>query len=135
MRNLYKYCKFYSGQEPKFIEDDVFKIIVPLDDTFSYDMGSELQKNTGKVPNSAGIVRPKCAQSAPNADLSAQKKLIIRYIDENNSITSTQLMQLLDIKKRRAQIILSKLSDAGIIRKEGASKNTRYMLNNINPDI
>lgn len=98
-------------------------------------MGSELQKNTGKVPNSAGIVRPKCAQSALNADLSAQKKLIIRYIDENNSITSTQLMQLLDIKKRRAQIILSKLSDAGIIRKEGASKNTRYMLNNINPDI
>lgn len=62
MRNLYKYCKFYSGQEPKFIEDDVFKIIVPLDDTFSYDMGSELQKNTGIVPDSAGIVRPKCAQ-------------------------------------------------------------------------
>lgn len=135
VRNLYKYCKFYSGQEPKFIEDDVFKIIVPLDDTFSYDMGSELQKNTGIVPDSAGIVRPKCAQSALNADLSAQEKLIVHYIDENDSITSTQLMQLLDIKKRRAQIILSKLSDAGIIRKEGASRNTRYMLNNINRDI
>ena len=32
VRNLFKYSKFYSGKEPEFIEGDVFKIIVPLDD-------------------------------------------------------------------------------------------------------
>ncbi len=32
-RNLFKYSKFYSGHDPKLIEGDVFKIIVPLDDS------------------------------------------------------------------------------------------------------
>lgn len=32
-RNLFKYSKFYSGHDPELIEGDVFKIIVPLDDT------------------------------------------------------------------------------------------------------
>lgn len=32
-----KYCKYYSGQEPQFVEGDVFRIIVPLDETYSYD--------------------------------------------------------------------------------------------------
>lgn len=39
VRNLFKYSKYYSGQEPKFIEGDVFRIIVPLDDIYSYDFG------------------------------------------------------------------------------------------------
>lgn len=30
MRNTYKYTKMYSGEEPEFIEGDVFRIIVPL---------------------------------------------------------------------------------------------------------
>lgn len=30
VRNLYKYTKIYSGQEPELIEGDVFKTIVPL---------------------------------------------------------------------------------------------------------
>lgn len=36
VRNLFKYSKYYSGQEPQFIEGDVFRIIVPLDD-HNYD--------------------------------------------------------------------------------------------------
>lgn len=32
-RNLFKYSKFYSGHDPELIEGDVFKIIVPLDDS------------------------------------------------------------------------------------------------------
>ncbi len=30
VRNLFKYCKYYSGSEPQFIEGDGFKIVVPL---------------------------------------------------------------------------------------------------------
>lgn len=32
MRNTYKYTKLYSGGEPEFIEGDVFRTIVPLND-------------------------------------------------------------------------------------------------------
>lgn len=32
VRNLFKYSKFYSGKDPEFMEGDVFRIIVPLND-------------------------------------------------------------------------------------------------------
>ncbi len=38
-------------------------------------------------------------------------------------------MQLLNVKKRRAQIILSNLTALGIIRREGISRNTKYVIN------
>lgn len=37
VRNLYKYSKIYSGKDPEFIEGDVFRIIVPLDEKFSVE--------------------------------------------------------------------------------------------------
>lgn len=40
VRNLYKYSKCYSGAEPEFKEGDVFRIIVPLDDKYSFDYGT-----------------------------------------------------------------------------------------------
>lgn len=30
VRNLFKYCRYYSGQEPVFIKGDIFRIIVPF---------------------------------------------------------------------------------------------------------
>ena len=30
VRNIYKYSKLYSGEEPKLIEEDIFKIIIPI---------------------------------------------------------------------------------------------------------
>ncbi len=40
-RNLFKYSKFYSGHDPELIEGDIFKIIVPLDDTHVPEVMSE----------------------------------------------------------------------------------------------
>ena len=37
MRNIFKYSKYYSGEEPEFVEGDVFRIIVPLNEDYSYD--------------------------------------------------------------------------------------------------
>lgn len=34
VRNLYKYSKYYSGKEPEFVEGDVFRITVPLNEEF-----------------------------------------------------------------------------------------------------
>lgn len=34
VRNIFKY---YSGEEPEFIEGDIFRIIVPLNEDYSYD--------------------------------------------------------------------------------------------------
>ncbi|MGM9941285.1 MAG: ATP-binding protein [Bulleidia sp.] len=43
VRNLFKYSVHYSGKQPEFIEGDVFRIVVPLDDSY-LDEGSTLNK-------------------------------------------------------------------------------------------
>lgn len=39
MHKLFKYTKFYSGKDPVFEDGDVFRIVVPLDNDYSFDMG------------------------------------------------------------------------------------------------
>ncbi len=128
VRNLFKYSKYYSGKEPEFIEGDVFKIIVPLDDEYSYDFGitgnkSNETNNADKVPTNADKV-------PTNADkLSVQCKLVIEFVEKEGKITSHQAENLLNVKQRRAREILSKMADEGILLKNGAYKSTVYVLN------
>ncbi len=126
---LIRQMKEYGLREPEFIDMDV-ALRINL-----YRLADEIQYSTVKLPESAlkvrdnAKVRSKCAQSALNLDLSEQEKLVVSYIDKNESITSAKLMQLLNVKKRRAQIILSNLTALGIIRREGISRNTKYVIN------
>ena len=46
VRNIFKYSKYYSGEEPEFIEGDVFRIIVPLNEEYSYDNTENGDKKT-----------------------------------------------------------------------------------------
>ena len=56
VRNLFKYSRFYSGKDPEFREGDVFRIIVPLDENFSYDC--ELAGDIGMIADggNSGII-------------------------------------------------------------------------------
>ena len=75
------------------------------------------------VPDSAGIV-PDSAGC-----LTKQEAVIYKRIQDSGYITSGEVEQLLDVKQRRARAILKTMSEKGIIKKIGAAKNTRYVVN------
>ena len=82
MRNLFKYSRYYSGQEPEFIEGDIFKIIVPLDDEYSYDF------ETNRIEtNNADKVQKSADKTQGSAD-KLQHKLVLEYVEKNGKITS-----------------------------------------------
>ena len=60
VRKLFKYSKYYSGKDPQFVEDDVFRIIVPLDDTYSFDYGIENRDSKVIEINNADKMPIKC---------------------------------------------------------------------------
>ena len=82
-----------------------------------------------KTVRESEIERIECAESALNRELSAQERMIVGYIVHNEAITSLQLMTLLGVKKRRAQVILRKMTDERILCKKGESRSTRYIFN------
>lgn len=140
VRNLFKYTKFYSGQEPEFIEGDVFKIIVPLNDGYSYDYnekepifvadkecnyGSKKAKSADKMPASAD----KVPTNADYTNLNWQQILIVEHIKKNGMINSNQVAELVNVKQRRARDILREMSEMNIILRRGSYRSTSYILN------
>ena len=58
--------------------------------------------------------------------MNAQEKTILEFITENGSVTSNQAMELLNLKKRRTQKILSQMIKDEFICKVGAGRSTYY---------
>ena len=52
VRRLHYYVPRYSGKDPKMIDGDVFRVIVPLDDSYSYDV--ETDKKFGACGGDGG---------------------------------------------------------------------------------
>lgn len=150
VRNLFKYSRYYSGQEPEFVESDVFRIIVPLDEKYSFDFGAskDVAQDADKVPISADKISisadktPISADKAPisadktsksadkilDEELSAQQIKVLEYVKENGTITSHQAESLLQVKQRRARTVLGEMVDSGKLEKQGAYRNTVYLI-------
>lgn len=71
VRNLFKYTKLYSGKDSKFQEGDVFRIIVPLDEQYSFDFGRNERKETECTMSAT-----KCATNATELNI-AKKKICL----------------------------------------------------------
>lgn len=126
VRKLFKYSKFYSGKEPEFIEGDVFKIIVPLDDNYSYDVNL-VNESAARVPISADKM-PISADKNIEDMLSHQQTMIYQYIKEYGKATSQQIAELLEVKPRRVRDILGEMVQMDLVEKQGAYKSTVYVL-------
>lgn len=136
VRKLFKYSKYYSGKDPLFVEDDVFRIIVPLDDAYSFDYGIEAgsskvieSNNADKMPINADKMPINAGKTLVNS-LSTQQNSIIQFAKETGSIKSRQVEELLGVKQRRARRILGELVNMGILERQGAYKSTVYVLKN-----
>lgn len=81
VRNLFKYSKYYCGQKLQFIEGDVFRIIVPLDDDYSFDFGQHEHVNQ--------------SDQLIQTDLSEDEIILLNLIKEHPDMTNSLLAETL----------------------------------------
>ena len=148
---MFKYSTLYSGKQPEFKEDDVFRIIVPLDEAYSFDIAAK-QRNADKVSESADKASESADKVIESADKTVykdflipdkngktsilieketrtdQEKILMAYLYEYDKITSGKAGELLGVKQRRARAILKEMADRNILSKQGAYRNTEYIL-------
>lgn len=94
VRNLFKYSKHYSGREPEYIEGDVFRIIVPLDDVYS-DTGNvqttqATQAVVGNVKLSYSTMR-RLSEEGPESRIKATSE---REVDLMGYVTGKTIREL-----------------------------------------
>ena len=89
------------------------------------DTTDKVPDSTDRVPDTANKV-PDIADRVPDNE---QEQQIYEYITENGSITTSETMELLQVKQRRARTVLMHMLVKGYLKREGAARSTRYTKN------
>lgn len=111
--NVYKYLKVYSpGKKPQFIEEQLFRTIIPLD---------EMLYQRDEAVNEA------VNEAVSNLVKERLGKELIR-IWETDGLNIKGLMSEFSIKRSMAQRDIRLLKDAGMIEFVGPDKTGKYML-------
>ena len=85
------------------------------------------------VPDTKDIV-PDTEQAVPDTEQAVpeeskeQKALILSYIKDNENITAKIAATILNVKPRRARTILRDMQIEGIIKRVGAARSIKYVL-------
>ena len=108
------YGDLHCGETMDVLIDDVFRIIVPLDDNYSFDAGA----NKAQINHASfGI----------NFGINKTQQKIIALMVEKPEITAGQIAELIGVTKRQIELSISKLKSLGIIERKGARKNGHWM--------
>ena len=83
-RKMFKYGKLYSGVEPEFFEDDVFRITQPLNENYSFD-----------AENEAGGQKGGQNEDSETTQKTTQK--ILDAISNNPNVTRLELSEICGI--------------------------------------
>ncbi len=139
VRNLYKYSKIYSGKDPEFIEGDVFKIIVPLnEDLINESLGQidtqaasiNTQANTQAVSIDTQAVSND-TQAAPidtQVDTQDNVTMILSYIKSNPTASQPKIAKALGININSLKGTIRKLRKVGKIEREGTSQKGKWIV-------
>lgn len=122
MRNTYKYTKLYSGGEPEFIEGDVFRTIIPLDEVSVGVVGPKQDTNQDTIQDT-------------NQDTIQDKmvSLILEFCTIPRSRKEIQEFVGLSNRGHFMKAYLSPLVESGMLKMtipdKPSSKNQQYIKN------
>ena len=136
VRKLFKYCKFYSGKEPEFVEGDVFRIIVPLDEEYSFDFGVNNKSVSETLDDKiatleSDLKRTKNKIETLDCDFETKEELeIVQLIKENPSIPQSELQKKTGISLGTIKRIFPKLQEKGILVRVGGKRFGKWIIKN-----
>ncbi len=138
VHKLFKYSKLYSGKDPMFKEGDIFRIIVPLDEEYSFDYelgNNELvcEPNEPIFGPTEPICEPICEPNEliyePNESINKQRepisnneKIVLKQIMENPFITHKQLAINTGFSISKIKRTLADLKESGKIQRFGNNR-------------
>jgi len=122
-RKLHRYVPLYSGKSPQLEDGDIFKTIVPLDESYSFDNGIGENKVQNKASNK---VQNKIHDCTLNCTLIG--KSILEYLQANPIATQKAISEAIGKSVRTVKTEMTALQEANLIEREGAKKNGRWIV-------
>jgi ATP-dependent DNA helicase RecG len=129
IRNVYKYTKFYSGEDSiDFEEQDIFISQVPLGDIFTSKKNDNQEHdvertNQNKVGDKVGD------------KLTENQRKILTSISENPCITASELASVVGISKRKIEENIAKLKAKGLLDRIGADNGGYWQVKRVVEEV
>lgn len=119
MRNTNKYTQLYSGGTPMFIENNIFEIVIPMENVATLQVGpgntnKETNKKTGKETS-----------KETNKETSER---IIDIMRETPKISVKEIAQILDISVGGVRYHINKMKESGLIEHIGSTKKGKWII-------
>lgn len=149
VRNLFRYSRLYSGEEPEFVEDDIFRITVPLDENLIDESAGEESPTQSATQSATQSENPtqSATRSATQSENPTQSttRSVVQTVDRLSELTDIErrileVMEANPIASQReiSESILSnlntvkyyirKMQASGIIRREGTNRKGRWVI-------
>ena len=106
---------------PEFVEGDVFRIIVPLDEKYSFDFGQNGQTNQSDQSDQSDQ-----SGQSDQMKLSQDEILLLNLIKEYPDMTNMLLAEKLGWSAGRVKYYIQKLKQFKKIKRNGTSRNGRW---------
>ncbi len=138
VRNIFKYSRYYSGQEPQFKDGDIFKIIVPLDESYSFDYNVEdhnvaksefIAETSAKTSAKTSAITGAKTSAINTAKLTETEQIILELLRENPAITQEMMASKVGLTKYGVRYAMKTLKDKGILIREGSNRNGIWKIN------
>jgi ATP-dependent DNA helicase RecG len=108
VRNLYKYSRIYTGQDPQLVEGDVFTTIISL---------------PGSVPSDGTDDGTEAAQKLLDSE-----RAVLDALRAKGSLTIRTLVATTGLSERQVKRILVSLREYGLLRREGSDRAGRWVV-------
>lgn len=131
MRNTNKYTKLYSGGTPRFVEDDILQIIIPIDNV----------ANLKVEPTTAKIITRNVVDNQKVSDILNDKmsdklngkekvflEILIKQLKEDKYVTTTVMSSITRIPASTIRRYMKKFCELSILVSERKNKSTQYRL-------
>ena len=115
VRNLFRYSKYYSGQDPEFFEGDIFRIIVPLDEA------------TTQVTQATTQVTQATTQVTQARSIDSEQK-IVNLLQQNPSASQAEVAAKLGISVNAVKYYIRKLRDLGRLERVGSPQKGKWIV-------
>ena len=123
MRNTNKYTKLYSGGTPSFIEDDVFRISIPIDNVANLKVGGNenlIQKNERSLSEVLSEVL-----SVKDFE---KVRPIVMILEEKGFITPKEAKEVCGKSTATVRRYLNLLVKAEVVTLEGSTNKVVYKI-------
>ena len=151
-RRLHHYVPRYSGKPPEMIDGDIFKIIVPLDNEYSFDMNitngitindtinDTIDTINDTINDTIDTINDTIdtidtindtidtINDTNNIKINETRSKIMTLIGKNPKMTARELSERIGITERNIKNNIKTLKDTGLLEREGSRKYGRWIV-------